>query len=98
MNQIDRCEDKTTDAEQNDDPNAGNLERETDKIYYLTMENVQEYTVDRINRHVKRRTKTSYIVRWYGYTAGHDTEKLTEHIPKHFIDRYWRQRIPENRL
>ena len=50
-----------------------------------------EYVVDKIVRHVDDEGDTKYVVRWYGYGADEDTVEPAEHLPRHFIDRYWKR-------
>lgn len=57
-----------------------------------------EYTVERVIAHrtTPGRRDKQYRVRWYGFSAKDDTYEPAEHIPAHFIARYWKRRTRRN--
>lgn len=52
---------------------------------------VQEFFVELIVQHEGPKRSRRYKVRWYGYLAVDDMVETANHIPQHFIDRYWRK-------
>lgn len=48
-----------------------------------------EYTVDRIVKRVGTNKNIWFVGRLYGYTPQNDTIEASDHIPQHFVARYW---------
>lgn len=50
----------------------------------------EQYAVEQIACHVTTKTGPRYVIRCYGYSSRDDNIEPPEHLPKHFVDTYWR--------
>lgn len=80
VNLVARHYDETCCRSLHDDLNAGNAERETDKMPKWTTGSVQEYKVNKIKRYGKRKNENEQSHLMICYTSEEDTQVLTEYI------------------
>lgn len=61
----------------------------------------KQYSVEHIFRYVTKKTGPHYVVTVYEYSRKGDIVEPADHLPKHFVDVYWRGRTwpsaPNNR-
>lgn len=61
-------------------------------------QSTNEYVVDKIVRQIGMAKDVKFVVLWYGYKPSEDTIKPADHIPQHFITRYWRNHAKKNQI
>ncbi len=44
-----------------------------------------------VNHYVDRNGEMKYRVRWYGFSASQDTWEPEHHLPREFVQRYWKK-------
>lgn len=71
----------------NRNPGEGNNETTQRPVESIQ---TQKYRVDHIVKHVRKCQNLKNVVQWYGYNLHEDKTEPSEHIPRHFIDRYWK--------